>query len=148
MRLTELYKTIEEAQVEKVASATPEVVDNTEELVKMAEEYVTMGRLMARGYIDEMDKIAGLKEIGKKAIKGTKNYVATVKDAVHKATMNTKEEVKNLKGSAPHGRAKDIVHSERMHGLKTLGTHVAAPAVGIAAGAYGVKKLTEKKKEK
>lgn len=73
-----------------------------EELMKIAEEYITMGRLMARGYVAEMEKIAKKSSfMDQFTLKGMQEKAKTLPGATKElARQDTAEKVfKNKFGS-------------------------------------------------
>ena len=130
MRLTDFYKVVEESQIEKVAAVAPVVEDHSEELLKMAEEYVVMGRFMAQGYIAEMEKIAKAKEV-----------VKVIKGATKSIGKNLSDAGKSV-GKAAKETGKKTVDFVKAHPVASAATGAAIGGAGL--GYFG-RKATEKK---
>ena len=157
MNLTDLYKKQEREELEKQA--------HTDELLKVAQEWDTAGRIRAHGYYDEMTKIAGKAEImkylaglGSKAkdlaSKGyayAKSAPGKVKKAYSKDTLSkqygdVKEAIKEMRRNKP--TINKGLFRKGVKGAKSLAVKGAVPVAATGAGIYGGAKLFGKKKEK
>ena len=125
MGLSELYNTMfEEKEMEKQAEAEKlaEAEQEYEEMTKIAQDYESAGRFMARGYTDEMEKIAGKMGFFKKVVKeGAKGG-----NKVKKEVMGAVKGVKKF--YTPKSTKKKV-----MRGVGTAGLFGAGVAAGRAS---------------
>lgn len=145
MGLHELYNEVFSDEIEKVAEAEEVAALETEyeDMEKIAEDYISAGRFMARGYMDEMEKLAGkmeaLKALPKKAwefAKGApKKAYEGVKAAPGKYVASKKQALEELKGFKKVDGKREL-----KKGLKGA-ARLVGPEAGLAGLAYGGYKL-------
>lgn len=159
MNLTDIYnELVEDTEgqegIEKTAEEQTAEEQTPEELEKVAEEWVSAGRLMAIGYIDEMEKNAAkVGELWQRLLSATKAGAGKAGEAGEKVWKWHKKGAEELKkgitGLERAGRGGGKVGLSKTERAKLLGLGMARfmPATAGVAGA-GTYMLAKGKKKK